>query len=345
MTGERGDYRLYGLSVRSALPLQPDRQQLPDAIRLGGDPDVDIVLGDEQDLIMDPPQGCRIAHLELPGAHYTFTRTPDDGFLLRYYGVCDFVISSDLRRVTAQLVRGVDVGLASVLASGSLLSFILVMTRHLVLHSSAVQVGDGALAFVGYSGMGKSTMAALLCAELTPSDAPAGTAGALITDDVLRIDFDGAGQQQPVCRLGATELRLRRSAGSVSERFAGGASVRVTADARNALAPGSAVRDRLPLRAIVIPQPRRDHDQLRLTRMVGGRALITLASYPRIVGWLDPDTQRDQFEQLGRLTTSVPVYRADIPWGPPFDPDLARNLLDQVAEPGRRAETERRVAR
>ena len=64
------------------------------------------------------------------------------------------------------------------LVGGTLLAFVLTMRGEAVLHASAVQVGDAALAFVGASGMGKSTMATLLCAD----------GARLVTDDVLRLD-------------------------------------------------------------------------------------------------------------------------------------------------------------
>jgi len=95
--------------------------------------------------------------------------------------------------VTVHLHPGADLGLVTVLTAGALLAVHLRLRGELVLPASAVQLGGAALAFVRASGMGKSTLAALLCAS----------GHGLVTDDVLRVDpADGPGRPGPPGRHG-----------------------------------------------------------------------------------------------------------------------------------------------
>ncbi|WP_154795469.1 hypothetical protein [Occultella kanbiaonis] len=304
--------RLYGLNLASDLPLHQNRQGQ-------GDADVTIRLGAPMEATEQVPPGRVLLHLDGDKQYYSATDT-GSGYLLRFYRTCDFELDQDLTTVTVRLVHGADPERAGVLAAGTMLSFLLAMRGRPVLHASAVQVGDAALAFVGRSGMGKSTMATLMCAD----------GARLITDDVLHLDLDTA---PPRCHLGATELRLRKAAGDLAARFTVPPVHRVTGDDRDALATARAETDRLPLHAIVIPAP--DHsDQDRepeFTRLSQRDALLHLLMFPRIVGWEDPAAVDQQFQHLSDLVETVPVYVARLPWGPPFPPFIATQVRAAVA--------------
>ncbi|SEF17122.1 hypothetical protein [Jiangella alba] len=304
---------LYGLRVASEVPLHQER-----AVAAEGEPDVDIRWGDPVPLTTHAPAGRVLAHLETDQPYYTFTQVADGGWLLRFYRTCDFVVAPDGRSVRVHVVEGADPGIAGILTAGALLSFLVTIRGDVVLHASAVQIGGGAVAFVGRSGMGKSTMATLMCAA----------GGELITDDVLRLDDDGDGR--PVCRLGATELRLRKSAAELVEQFAVAPSSRLTSDARDALSVAASRADRVPLAGIVFPLPDRERTSIELTRMGAMDALITLLRFPRLLGWTDPEILDRQFQQAGELVERVPVFVAHVPWGPPFSPAVAPAIADAV---------------
>jgi len=100
------------------------------------------------------------------------------GYHLRCHGVCDRTTSHGLDESVCFPDPAADPGLLPVIISGTMISVVLALGGHLVLHASAVDIGGVALAFVGQSGMGKSTLATIMC-----------VAGArLITDDVLRVE-------------------------------------------------------------------------------------------------------------------------------------------------------------
>lgn len=302
--------RIYGLTVRSEVPLH-QRRPVP----VGTPIDLDIVLGPPAPATDATPPGRVL--LDLRGSRSYYSATADDeGFRLRFFGSCDVELDRSLTRATVHPVSGVDQDLLSVLVSGTLLAFVLTMRGETVLHASAVQVGDSALAFIGGSGMGKSTMATLLC-----------SAGArLVTDDVLRLDSTVS---PPTCALGATELRLRKGADHLADRFESAPALRSTGDARQALAAAASTTEDLPLAGLVVPVP--DHSPERrtteLVRLSSQEAMVVLAKFPRLVGWQDAAVRRASFHQLADVVDQVPVHAALLPWGPPFPEDIVSCVL------------------
>ena len=308
---------LYGLRVDSQVPLH-HRRWVPADVPA----DVTIRVGDTLAANDREPIGRRLLDLPIRARRtYAAAASEDGGYILRCYDTCDFRVDAGLREVTVHPVRGAD-GVVPVLTAGMLPSFILTLRGETVLHASAVQVGERALAFVGSSGMGKSTVAAIMCADGAP----------LVTDDVLRLDLDASRRQPPSCHVGTTELRIRKSAGALLSLFEESVSVRRTADARSALQVRAATRPELPLGAIVVPVP--DHDESRRSPTVEQldtkQALLTLLRFPRLLGWQDHGIVARQFHELGQLVERVPVYTARLPWGPPFPPGTAADLRDAV---------------
>ncbi|MEG3614444.1 hypothetical protein [Isoptericola haloaureus] len=307
---------LYGLAVDSEVPM-PTRSG-----RLTTDGTVRVRRGADVPATTDAPPGHVLLHHASPDRPwYTATRT-GDGYHLRFYGTCEFVLGHDLEDVVLHVTDGADPGVAHVLASGALLAFQLYLRGHAVLHASAVQVGDGVVGFVGRSGMGKSTMAALLCAE----------GGALVTDDVLRIDPAG---DDHVARLGATQLRLRKGAETLAGRFGTGSPGRGrSADDRDLLAPGRAASDAVPVRALVVPLPERDRDELEVVPVRGAAAALLVLSYPRLLGWQDTGVAARQLARVSALVARVPVVTARVPWGPPFRDGLGAELVAALGPHG-----------
>src|SRR5699024_58547 len=146
--------------VDSDAELHQDRPAPP-----GATADVAVTRGPVVEPTTQLPPGRLI--LRCDGATrtiYAFSRH-DDGFTLRFYGACEVEVSPTLDRMVVRSVRGSEPGMASVLTTGGSLAFQLYQRGHLVLHASAVQVGGVAWGFAGRAGMGKSTMATLLCSD------------------------------------------------------------------------------------------------------------------------------------------------------------------------------------
>ncbi len=81
---------------------------------------------------------------------------------------------------------------------------------------------------------------------------------------------------------------------------------------------------------MVLPSPDRDAPAVGLRRLTPVEALVTITSHPRILGWSDPAVIEQQFNLTAELVRRVPMWEAQVPWGPPFPPDLAAELLAAI---------------
>ncbi len=306
-------YLLYGMVVDSDLDLHQDRPAPPGAV-------ADLVVRTAPDGARCPePAGEPVLEFERGGARYVAHARSDGGWRLRFADVCDFAVSADLARVTVHQAPGADPGLATVLTVGALCAFVLTLRGRLVLHASAVEHDGVAVAFTGASGRGKSTTAALTCAA----------GAALVTDDLLTVTLPDDGSARAV--LGATELRLRKGADTLLERFDGARpDRRVSVDGRQVLRLRDAAAGDRPLAAVVVPWPDRSGRPLEVDVLSRRDALLTLLAVPRLEGWTHPGVVRATFEGLSELSRRVPVVAARVPWGPPFGPTLGAELLAAV---------------
>ena len=104
-----------------------------------------------------------------------------DGLLLRFPRLCDFVISADASRIGIESLKPLDADTLEHLLVDQVLPRCLAQRDALMLHAGAVEVDGRTLLFVGDTGAGKSTLAALLHRE----------GHALLSDDCVEIDIVG----------------------------------------------------------------------------------------------------------------------------------------------------------
>jgi hypothetical protein len=274
--------------------------------------DVDVRWGDDIHDSAELPDGTMIATYEIEGERWYTATAVASHYRLRFRDCGEFVISGDLTDVRVRRDPTGRNDLLPILLAGTVSAFLLALRGQTVLHASAVAREDAALAFVGQSGRGKSTLAALLCLH----------GAALVTDDVLVVD-----PGPPVtCVGGASELRLRAAAAPLAHQHPEQAS-RTTADDRVAFAPTAAPHAPLPLSAIVIPTPSRTASEVQTELIPPSDALFAVLSFPRIHGWCEHGVLTRDFTNLSRIVNNVPVFHAIVPWGPPFRPDVAAALL------------------
>jgi hypothetical protein len=311
-----GVYDCSGLRVACELPLAAPRSLLADPSTA----DVVVELGESATPPFERPSADVVAELVVEGGpFYTICRV-EGGYRCRLPGVVDFAIDEDLRRVVCHPVPDGRPDVIPIVITGTVTAFLLAMGGRTVLHGSAVDIGGRALSFVGASGQGKSTMAAMFCATGTP----------LVTDDVLPLEFETQADGRDVvhCLRAGNEIRLRHKSASLTDRFGTDASVRITADDRHAIEPAPTRLDRIPLAAIVLPRPDRDHTEVAARVLGAGEASLWLGRCQRIEGWQGADHLRQQFVDIGRVVASVPVIEVWVPWGPPFAEDLPARILD-----------------
>lgn len=121
-----------------------------------------------------------------------------EGYMLRFEGACDFVVSDRGATIEVNPYRGITAGWLQNMIYGILMAFSLHLRGTGNLHASSVEIPGGAVAFLGDPGAGKSTMAAAF-AERGHS---------VISDDVLVIESkSGKYLAQP----GVSHLTLSRA--------------------------------------------------------------------------------------------------------------------------------------
>jgi hypothetical protein len=304
-------YRIHGLLVESEIGLQAAEADAEA-------PDYRVRVGPPVDCPPSPPPGRLLGGFGDDGFGYWVAEDPREPgrWTVRYAGICQAALDRERRTMTVHGAIDGDPGMVPIFLEGSLLAHVLAAEGLLALHASAVERGGEALAIVGPSGMGKSTLAALFCA-----------AGAqLVADDALRVDVVGEGA---ICFPGSRRLRLRSAAAEVG-RAIEGAALADTVDGRTAVRPATLVDGPLPLRAALIPEPSRQATELEVRRLGHIEAVRELLSYPRLTRWQASEQIGRLFRLTADVAAAVPVYRATVPWGPPFPPGLAEELLASV---------------
>lgn len=304
-------YSLYGLTLRSALTLPAAPAAAGAAV------DWDIHLEEARRIPSRPPRGrVLVEHWFNRKIGYAHSQVKGN-ISLRYFRACEFHCQA-AGRISVRPDPRVPEENSAILLAGSVPACLLALAGETVLHASAVTVNGVAIAFAGHSGSGKSTVAAMACAQ----------GAGLLTDDVLRLDPT---TEKLRCYRGARELRLRPNAAELAA-VAARRPPRNTADGRVAIEPAAAAENRPPLAAVVIPCPRRDQVRHTQRRLPAGEALAALLSYPRVLGWRDHRLGAGELPVLARLVREVPVFEATIPWGPPFDLSHVAALVREVTE-------------
>ncbi|HEY1604715.1 MAG TPA: hypothetical protein VGF77_03885 [Allosphingosinicella sp.] len=284
MTDDSGLYAVFGLAVRSELPLD----ELPPAAP-GASPDIVIRHG-ETGAPLEGPRGYSAS---------------EEGTLLRVPNVGRYLIRDGREIVVAPDAGAPDHNVRLFLL-GSALGALLHQRGLLPLHANAIEMDGKAVAFSGHSGAGKSTIAAWFHDR----------GHRILTDDVCVIGFDPAGRA--LAYPGIPRLRLWREALEASGRDAGEYSRSFdTLDKydvpseRRALAP-------LPLAAIYLLRKAEEGaaDGLSIERQQGVDGVETIVSntyrgaYLKTIG-----RTGEHLAACLRIARQVPVFRAARLWG------------------------------
>lgn len=305
-TTERFRYHAAGLLIRTDVELS-----FPTADEDVG-VDVDVRRGPDLGCAADPPLGEVVAAHDLTGEWWYVAVSDDDGYVIRFRGCGEFWISPALDVIELRADPAGRPELLPILLAGTVLSFLLTLRGQTVLHASGVAFDGQAVALIGHSGHGKSTIAALLCSR-----------GAdLVTDDVLVVDPE----PRPTCVGGSTEFRLRERSASIAEQLPD-ATVRLTADGRHAIRPNRSTVGRVPLRGIIVPRRSRSATLVERRVLRPTQALYAMLACPRVHGWRDHAVITRDFSTLSKLSNTVPVIEVTVPWGPPFRDDVVDQLL------------------
>ncbi len=218
---------------------------------------------------------------------------------LRWEGLFEFLVEADGRRIWCGWLGAASLESLQVYLLGHALSFALIKQGYEPLHATSVVIDGGAIAFLGSSGFGKSSLAAAFVAA----------GHRLLTDDLLLLRRTAAGfEAQP----GPPRLKLfPRIAHRILSTTAG--AVPMNAMSRKLVLPLDASRYNsrpAPLRAIyVLTAPRQVHkkQRIRLGRLSTRECFIAMVrnTFNHLVG--GAERLRRQYSQCLQVASSIPA--------------------------------------
>lgn len=240
------------------------------------------------------------------------------GFLLRFPGEADFAINVASDSVTGWPVPGVEDSHFQSLYHNAVLPLLGDHNGGIFLHGSAVSIGGRAIAFLGQSGDGKTTLAGAFAKAGRP----------FLTEDVIELTPQGQGyllQPKPSgLRLYADSAAylLGQQVGA-----AGGGGKFDVSDAMTLPFCSKAV----PLAAIVVLGS--DHAAtLALTPLAAPSAVQQLLPHSFVLDVEDKPRLRGHFSRIVGLGSQTPCYVLDFPRD--YD-ELPRVIVATVAEMAR----------
>lgn len=299
-------YEVFGLVVRSEIELP---ELLP--ARGGRDHDVEILRGSFPPLV-----GEAVHTLGMTAA----------GALLNVPGAGRYLIRDGREIVVEPAPDATDRNMRLYLL-GSAIGALLHQRGILPLHANAMDFGGKAVAFMGASGAGKSTMAAWFHDR-----------GIIVlADDVCAVRFE---EGVPFAEPGIPRLRLWRDALEASGRAAAGYDLSFDdAEKYNVPTQTAPARDALPLRAVyLLDEPDPDRGETAIRRLNGAATAEALIANTYRGGYIEMLTESSaHFRACLALAAAVPVFAVSRAWGAGrFDKEMGiieghvRAMLDQA---------------
>ena len=246
-----------------------------------------------------------------------------EGYLLRFPELADFEVSADGTEVIAHPAAATDEATVEHLYINQLVPLALSRQGQPAYHASVVTVPGGAVAFLGKTGMGKSTLAASFALN----------EAAFLTDDALLVEESDSG-----CRAMPSHASLRLWDDSVEalvdERIAKASAINYSSKAR--LLAGEALT--------YCEEPQALLAAFMLERQGAQDVTIrALTGLDRYMAWLgnsflldieDHDLLSKHFEWTHRISSAVPTFALDYPRDYGILLDVQNAVRRHVANPG-----------
>jgi len=293
-------YRVWELILASNVPL----------------PELRHVHGDEPDCAFQllPGQGpgsagCDWFHQQLlpDGEIWLSFARQGSGYLLRFPSLADFLVSGDGREIRCYPLSSIPLNTIRHLLLDHVIPLVMTMQRRVGLHGAAVVVPDGAIAFIGETGRGKSTLTGSFIQQGFPQ----------LTDDCLFLKERG-GQffglpsypglrlwPDVISALFGHEIELSQVTHYTEKK-------RLALD--NAGLPFCP--DLVPLRrAYVLAPPEEvgDRSSITMTPLFPRDALMELVKHAYRLDIADRQALGQEFEILARVAALLPLYRLSFP--------------------------------
>jgi hypothetical protein len=300
-------YAAHGLCVRSEIPLP--LEEGPSGTRA----DVEIVRGATTITPDEAPPGESVWSIGEPPAR-TWWSLAGQTWRIRLPRLCELRIEPPWRRLEVDVSPDAhpDTLGDRIVKTGVL--FALERQGQHMLHASAVHIRGTTIALIGAPASGKSTLAALLCAD----------GGSLVSDDQLRVEL-GDDDDAVTCHRGSGPIRLRPAMRHVADLLGGGTGD--TWDGRTTVSPAAQLGSRR-LDVLVLPRLTARLDGPQVDRLDVGEAILALAATratPGVQEWI-----RARFHLHASLVARLPAFALRLPLGRVPTAAERAGLLDQM---------------
>jgi hypothetical protein len=314
-------YRIYGICLRSHIQFSFDETTSTQP------PDVELLTA-PRDFFHSATRTAVIK--PTPSRWYQYSQLESGQSYLLWEGLFEFLIEADGRRIWCGWLGAPSLETLQVYLLGHALSFALVKQGLEPLHSTAVVIDGQAIAFMGDSGFGKSTLAAAFLAQ----------GHRLLTDDLLLLSktingYDG----QP----GPPRLKLFPK---VATRFLNSAdrTAPMNGETEKLVLPIAADRHQgssAPLRVIYVLSGPRDvfrKQHIQVTALSPREAFVELIrnTFNSLV--TDSGRLRRQYSDSLQLVANMPIKRIAYPRVLATLPDVRDTILGDLDSELRRAQ-------
>jgi len=246
-----------------------------------------------------------------------------DGYLLRFPDLADFEVSADGKEVVAYPAGEDDDATVEHLYINQMVPLALSRQGRPTFHASVVTVPGGVVAFLGQSGMGKSTLAASFALN----------GSSFLSDDALLVEETISG-----CELQPRHPSIRLWEDSVDQFVDASSSklIPISYSTKARLLAGDALtyssEPQRPLAAYLLES----NDAAKI-------AIRTLSGLDRHMAWghnscrhdnEDPDLLKQHFDWTHRISSAVPTVALNYPRNYGILPDVRNAVQQHVANPG-----------
>jgi hypothetical protein len=244
----------------------------------------------------------------------------EEGHVIRFWRQASFVVSFAARRVTCFPSASASLDTVRQLLLGHVVPLLFANRGALVLHASAVRTPHGAIAFVGETQAGKSTIAAALSAR----------GCSLMADDCAIVEVvDGECRVRPM-HVG---VRLWPDAASVL-RTAGPAARAGTQKKRRIAAEALGIqvsRRPVPLHRVYVLEPASARQPVSIEPLSRANAVVALLASSFQLEIDRPTQLLRSFDNLSAVASRVPVRRLCRPRGLVHLAALVDTVLEDAA--------------
>lgn len=192
--------------------------------------------------------------------------------------------------------------------------------KGLVLHASGVRFNDRCVAIAGSSGVGKSTLAGMLCKNGLQ----------FVSDDFVFVreaehGFEAVPSYPSLRVWDDTQRLLSVAPGHVKEVAHYSSKRRISIGALGTFCP-----DPVRLAAILLPEFICGDEDVQLVRLAGGGLVPKLGQYSFHLDSKNEDWQVQEFSVLAKLVERVPMFRLSVPRDLEYTDRVAAMILERL---------------